>query len=58
MLEVIGQRRTMNVNLGDPNFHKHDRVDPATADGWREHFSEESLTLETRRIMDLIGVRR
>ncbi len=58
MLEVIGERRSMNVNLGDPNFHKHDRVDPATADGWRDVFSEEALTPETRRMMDLIGVRR
>jgi hypothetical protein len=58
MLEVIGERRTMNVSLGDPNFHKHDRVDPATADGWRAVFSEDALTLETRRLMERIGVRR
>ena len=57
MLDVIGERRTMNTSLGDPNFHKHSRVDPATADGWRAHFSSDSLTLETRRMMDLIGVR-
>ncbi len=58
MLDVIGERRSMNISLGDPNFHKHNKVDPATADGWREVFSEDALTLETRRLMDIIGVRR
>lgn len=58
MLDVIGERRSMNVALGDPNFHKHDRVDPATADGWRAVYSEDALTPETRRVMELIGVRR
>ena len=56
MLEVCGERRVMNVHLGDPNFHKHDRIDPATADGWKEHFSEEALTLETRRLMASLGI--
>ncbi len=58
MLDVISERRSMNVSLGDPNFHKHSRVDPATADGWRQHFSEDALTLETRRLMEIVGVRR
>ncbi len=58
MLDVIGERRAMNVSLGDPNFHKHDRVDSATADGWRAVFSEDDLTLETRKLMERIGVRR
>ncbi len=58
MLGVISERRSMNVSLGDPNFHKHDRVDPATADGWRAVFSEDDLTLETRKLMERIGVRR
>jgi hypothetical protein len=56
MLEVCGERRTMNVNLGDPNFHKHDRIDPATADGWRSVFDEDALTLETRRLMASLGI--
>jgi len=56
MLEACGARRKMNVHLGDPNFHTHDRIDPATADGWRERYSEESLTFETRRLMDALGV--
>jgi hypothetical protein len=56
MLEVCGERRTMNVNLGDPNFHKHDRIDPATADGWRQVFEEDALTLETRRLMASLGI--
>jgi hypothetical protein len=46
----------MNVNLGDPNFHKHDRIDPATADGWRSVFDEDALTLETRRLMASLGI--
>ena len=58
MLEVCGARRVMNVNLGDPNFHKHDRIDPATADGWRHVFAEEALTLETRRLMASLGMGR
>jgi hypothetical protein len=56
MLEVCGERRTMNVNLGDPNFHKHDRIDPSTADGWRRAYDEGALTLETRRLMAALGI--
>lgn len=56
MLEACGARRRMNVHLGDPNFHTHDRIDPATADGWRAHYSEDLLTFETRRLMDALGV--
>lgn len=56
MLDACGARRTMNVHLGDPNFHTHDRIDPATADGWRAHYSEDALTFETRRLMDALGV--
>ncbi|HEV7733142.1 MAG TPA: sulfotransferase [Candidatus Binatia bacterium] len=58
MLEACGARKVMNVHLGDPNFHTHDRIDPATASIWRQHFSEDQLTLETRRLMDAIGVAR
>ncbi|MCW5889899.1 MAG: sulfotransferase [bacterium] len=58
MLEACGARKVMNVHLGDPNFHKHDRIDPAMANGWRELFSEDQLTLETRRLMDAIDVAR
>lgn len=57
MLEACGARRQMNVDLGDPNFHTHDRIDPATADQWRAHYSEAALTFETRRLMDALGVR-
>jgi hypothetical protein len=56
MLEVIGERRRMNVNLGDPNFHKHTQVDAKMADTWRGQFSEANLTLETRRLMDALGM--
>jgi LPS sulfotransferase NodH len=56
MLAACGGRRRMNVHLGDPNFHTHDRIDPRTADGWREHYSEEALTFETRRLMDALGI--
>jgi hypothetical protein len=48
----------MNTNLGDPNFHTHDRIEAKTADTWREFFREEQLTPETRRLMDAIGVVR
>ena len=58
MLDACGARKVMNVNLGDPNFHKHDKIDPATADIWREFFTEDRLTMETRRLMDAIGVVR
>lgn len=58
MLEACGARKVMNVNLGDPNFHKHDKIDPATADIWKEFFTEDRLTMETRRLMDAIGVVR
>ena len=56
MLEVCSERRVMNVHLGDPNFHKHDRIDPATAYAWKEHFSEDALTLETRRLMAALEI--
>lgn len=58
MLEACGARKKMNVFLGDPNFHKHDRIDPAMASGWRKFFREEQLTVETRRLMDAIDVAR
>lgn len=56
MLEACGARQRMNVHLGDPNFHTHDRIDPATADAWRRHYSEDVLTFETRRLMDALGI--
>jgi hypothetical protein len=56
MLEVCRERRAMNVNLGDPNFHKHDRIDPETAEAWRRVYSEGALTLETRRLMAALGM--
>ncbi len=58
MLEATGARKKMNVFLGDPNFHKHDKIDPAMAVGWRKFFSEDQLTYETRRLMDMVGVAR
>lgn len=58
MLAACGERRVMNTSLGDPNFHKHDRVESHTASQWRERFAEDNLTLETRRLMDAIGVHR
>jgi hypothetical protein len=57
MLEACGARQKMNVHLGDPNFHKHDRIEAVTADRWRRHYAEDALTLETRRLMDALGVR-
>ena len=56
MLEACGARRKMNTDLGDPNFHKHDSIDAATADQWRAAYSEAVLTLETRRLMEALGV--
>ena len=56
MLEGIGERRRMNVHLGDPNFHKHTKVEARMADTWRGRFSEKCLTLETRRLMDALGM--
>ena len=58
MLEACGARKVMNTSLGDPNFHLHDRIEAKTADTWRAVFAEEQLTLETRRLMDAIGVVR
>jgi hypothetical protein len=58
MLAACRARRKMNTSLGDPNFHKHDRVETTTASRWRGHFSEDCLTPETRRLMDAIGVHR
>ncbi|MCC6763122.1 MAG: sulfotransferase [Deltaproteobacteria bacterium] len=58
MLEACGARKVMNTSLGDPNFHTHDRIEAKTADTWREVFQEKQLTLETRRLMDAIGVVR
>ncbi len=58
MLEACGARKVMNTSLGDPNFHTHDRIEAKTADTWRQFFREEQLTLETRRLMDAIGVVR
>ncbi len=58
MLEACGARKVMNTSLGDPNFHLHDRIEAKTADTWKTLFKEEQLTLETRRLMDAIGVVR
>jgi len=58
MLEACGARKVMNTSLGDPNFHTHDRIEAKTADTWRQFFREEQLTLETRRLMDALGVVR
>lgn len=58
MLEACGARKVMNTSLGDPNFHLHDRIEAKTADTWRQVFEEKQLTLETRRLMDAIGVVR
>ena len=58
MLEACGARKVMNTSLGDPNFHTHDRIEAKTADTWRQFFREQQLTLETRRLMDAIGVVR
>jgi LPS sulfotransferase NodH len=57
MLAACRGRRKMNVHLGDPNFHKHDRIEAVTADQWRRHYAEDVLTLETRRLMDALDVR-
>jgi len=58
MLEACGARKVMNTSLGDPNFHTHDRIEAKTADRWKELFKEEQLSIETRRLMDAIGVVR
>ncbi|MCC6848596.1 MAG: sulfotransferase [Deltaproteobacteria bacterium] len=58
MLAACGARKVMNTSLGDPNFHTHDRIEAKTADTWRQVFQEKQLTLETRRLMDAIGVVR
>jgi len=58
MLEACGARKVMNVHLGDPNFHTHDRIEAKTADIWRQYFTEDRLTRETLRLMDAIGVVR
>lgn len=58
MLEACGARQVMNTSLGDPNFHLHDRIEAKTADTWRQVFEEKQLTLETRRLMDAVGVVR
>ncbi len=58
MLEACGARKVMNTSLGDPNFHTHDRIEAKTADTWKQVFEEKQLTLETRRLMDAIGVVR
>jgi hypothetical protein len=58
MLEACGARKVMNTSLGDPNFHLHDRIEAKTADTWKQVFEEKQLTLETRRLMDAIGVVR
>jgi hypothetical protein len=58
MLEACGARKVMNTSLGDPNFHTHDRIEAKTADTWKQYFEEKQLTLETRRLMDAIGVVR
>ena len=58
MLEACGARKVMNTSLGDPNFHTHDRIEAKTADRWKEVFKEEQLSIETRRLMDAIGVVR
>lgn len=56
MLDSIGERRRMNVNLGDPNFHTHSSVEAKMADSWRGQYAEANLTLETRRLMDALGM--
>lgn len=51
------RRRKMHPDLGDPNFHHHDRVEREKATAWQAKFSEAELGFETRRLMRLIGVR-
>ncbi len=58
MIEATGARKVMNTSLGDPNFHTHDRIESKTAETWKQFFTEKQLTLETRRLMDAIGVVR
>jgi len=51
------RRRKMHPDLGDPNFHHHDRVEREKATAWQEKFDESELGFETRSLMRVIGVR-
>lgn len=51
------RRRKMHPDLGDPNFHLHDRVEREKATAWQAAFSETALGFETRCLMRTIGVR-
>ena len=49
---------TIVVDDFQPHDVRRNRLDPATADLWKEFFTEDRLTAETRRLMDVIGVVR
>jgi Sulfotransferase family len=48
--------RVMNPQLGDPNFHQHDRIDAQPAERWTERFHEHDLSTETLQLLRQIGV--
>ena len=48
--------RGSHADLADPTFHKRSRIEADAGDNWRGVYSESSLTRETRRLMDRLGL--
>ncbi|MBI1783997.1 sulfotransferase, partial [Candidatus Sumerlaeota bacterium] len=44
-----------SVMLGDVKFHRHNRVDPASAERWREHLSADILGDASRNLARQLG---
>jgi hypothetical protein len=40
---------------GDLKFHLHERIEPTTADRWKQYASEGALSQMTRRLAESLG---
>jgi hypothetical protein len=47
--------RQVRAGIGDPNFHRHEGIDPDRAAAWRERLTEAQLTPDTRALMQGLG---
>ena len=50
------RERGSHADLGDPTFHTRHRIEADAGDNWRGRYVESSLTHETRRLMEALGL--
>jgi hypothetical protein len=48
--------REMRPELGDPKVRRHQKIDAAVADAWRNDYTDDWLDAQTRRAMERWGV--